>query len=427
MAQSMPYAHAMKTLRHALLALLVLGAARPAYGIPAFARKYGLKCSACHEAVPLLNVLGRAFRDNGYRFNNGKDDAISTDPSYWPIFAWVEENYQYNYAKSSKKTEFNDGQVGPGFAVLGAMGSLGKHISFNVRPIYAGGGGGSSIAFDVAWIRVNRLFDTDALNVRLGQIDLDMPIATASERDFTVNDFVGNLRSLDYAVPGSHGFDLLGNPLGVELSGHDPGSINRYAVTFFSNSNVGSHQLFNAPSVYGRVSHIFQLPGGFLRDFEVGAFGTYATVSFGPDSAVLKPQVRYGGSLDFWLASDALPLHVEAIGFQGRDDHNLIPGATRDALYYGGDVQVDYVPALPFELFARYNLIRNVTQAVPGRPGSFADQNVYLFGIQHLESLTSRFEWGWQLHYALQYDHLQASDGTNNLQHVVWAGLILAF
>jgi hypothetical protein len=91
-------------------------------------------------------------------------------------------------------------------------------------------------------------------------------------------------------------------------------------------------------------------------------------------------------------------------------------------------VQIDYVPAIPFEIFARYNLIRNVTQAVPGRPGSFADQNVYLVGIQHMESLTSRFEWGWQLHYALQYDHLNMSvDGTNNLQHVVWAGLILAF
>jgi len=415
-------------LERLLLGLILLGMARPAYGIPAFARKYGLKCTACHEAVPLLNVFGRAFRDNGYRLNNGKDDAISTDPSYWPIFAWVEENYQYNYARSDKKTEFNNGSVGPGFAILGAMGSLGQHISFNVRPIYAGGGPGSSVAFDAAWIRYNRLFNTDALNVRVGEVDFDMPIATAGERDFTVNDFVGSLKSLDYSVPGSHGFDLLANPMGVELSGHDRGSINRYALTFFSNSAVSSHQIFSTPSVYGHVSHIWQIPGGFLRDFEFGAFGTYATVSVGPDSAALKSQERYGGSVDFWLASDALPLHIEAIAFQGRDDKNIIPGATRDALFDGGDIQIDYVPKLPFELFARYNLVRNVTQAVPGRPGSFADQNVYLFGIQHMESLTSRFEWGWQLHYSMEYDHLNMSvDGTNNLQHVVWAGLILAF
>ena len=40
-------------------------------GIPAFARKYGMKCTACHLAVPLLNSYGQAFRDNGYRMKNG--------------------------------------------------------------------------------------------------------------------------------------------------------------------------------------------------------------------------------------------------------------------------------------------------------------------------------------------------------------------
>jgi len=33
-----------------LVAALFTTTIRPAYGIPAFARKYGLPCSACHEA-----------------------------------------------------------------------------------------------------------------------------------------------------------------------------------------------------------------------------------------------------------------------------------------------------------------------------------------------------------------------------------------
>src|SRR5258708_32152824 len=41
--------------------------------IPAFARKYGMKCSACHLAVPVLNQFGQAFKDNGYRMKNGTD------------------------------------------------------------------------------------------------------------------------------------------------------------------------------------------------------------------------------------------------------------------------------------------------------------------------------------------------------------------
>ncbi len=36
--------------------------------IPVFARKYRTSCSTCHAAAPKLNVLGEAFRLNGYRF-----------------------------------------------------------------------------------------------------------------------------------------------------------------------------------------------------------------------------------------------------------------------------------------------------------------------------------------------------------------------
>jgi hypothetical protein len=417
----------MKTLQRtvfALSALLLLGAARPAYGIPAFARKYGLKCTACHEAWPMLNVFGRAFRDNGYRMNNGKDDAVSTDPSYWPIFAWVEENYQYNYSKSEKATVANGGTVSSGLGVLGAMGTLSPHISFRFVPVFEVGG---SVFLEQAWIRYNRLFDTDALNIRVGGIEFDLPIGTSSERDFNIQ--TGGMSSLSYDVPGvKSSLALIGGPAGIELSGHDRGSTNRYVLFFYNNEGgPGSHTLFNTPSLYAHLSHLFHVSAGPIRDVEIGAFGTYATVDVGPDSAALKPQERYGGALDAWLASDALPLHLEALAFQARDNRNLIPGATRDAVWDGGLVQLDYVPALPVELFARVNLIRNTTQGIPTHTGSFADQTIYLVGIQHTVELTSRFEWGWELYYTYQQDHLRANDGTNLTQHEVWAGLRLAF
>ena len=38
-------------LRTGLLLALCLGLAMPASAIPAFARKYGLRCTACHEAL----------------------------------------------------------------------------------------------------------------------------------------------------------------------------------------------------------------------------------------------------------------------------------------------------------------------------------------------------------------------------------------
>jgi hypothetical protein len=59
-----------------------------AYHIPAFARKYRTSCSTCHTAAPKLNVLGEAFRLNGYRFPENdallrKDDAIPLGAEEW--------------------------------------------------------------------------------------------------------------------------------------------------------------------------------------------------------------------------------------------------------------------------------------------------------------------------------------------------------
>src|SRR5580693_1496170 len=69
---------------------LLLGAALlthvlPAHAIPAFARKYGLPCSACHEAWPMLNNFGQTFKDNGYQLGNDRDAPIYQQPAYWPV------------------------------------------------------------------------------------------------------------------------------------------------------------------------------------------------------------------------------------------------------------------------------------------------------------------------------------------------------
>src|SRR5664280_680425 len=57
----------------------------PAVAVPAFARKYGLPCSACHEAWPKLNNFGQVFKDNGYQLMNDRDAPIYQNPTYFPI------------------------------------------------------------------------------------------------------------------------------------------------------------------------------------------------------------------------------------------------------------------------------------------------------------------------------------------------------
>ena len=61
--------------------------------IPAFARKYGLPCSACHTAWPELNNFGQVFRDNGYQLENERDSPIWQNPSYFPITFRITPNW----------------------------------------------------------------------------------------------------------------------------------------------------------------------------------------------------------------------------------------------------------------------------------------------------------------------------------------------
>ena len=66
----------------AALTLIVLlpSLSQPAQAIPAFARKYGLRCSACHEAWPMLNYFGQKFKDNGYQLMNDRDSPVWQNP-----------------------------------------------------------------------------------------------------------------------------------------------------------------------------------------------------------------------------------------------------------------------------------------------------------------------------------------------------------
>lgn len=63
----------MRTLPYAITAAAALGLVlltpRRAEGIPAFARQYGISCSACHAPAPRLTAFGEAFAANGFRMS----------------------------------------------------------------------------------------------------------------------------------------------------------------------------------------------------------------------------------------------------------------------------------------------------------------------------------------------------------------------
>src|ERR1035437_4404487 len=70
----------------------VLVIPQPAHAIPAFARKYGVKCYACHTIPPALNKNGYMFKRLGYRMP--PDEMDGTKPA--PKITELDKDIKFN-------------------------------------------------------------------------------------------------------------------------------------------------------------------------------------------------------------------------------------------------------------------------------------------------------------------------------------------
>src|SRR6266436_8912824 len=130
-----------------LFLLFFIGStSQPGHAIPAFARKYGLPCSACHIGWPILNNFGLQFRDNGYQLGNDRDSPIYQNPAYFPITFRVTPQWHLESQTNVFVDQTNAEQTvtTTGFDLSGldiwTAGTLYKNISFQVLPSMAEGG-----------------------------------------------------------------------------------------------------------------------------------------------------------------------------------------------------------------------------------------------------------------------------------------------
>ena len=417
---------------------LLLFLPRPAAAVPAFARKYGVRCTVCHEAWPVLNDFGRAFRDNGYRMNLGKDEPSVTDPAYWPVYAVAEPHFGFDLVKShggaGDTTLQKNGQFQTGLAVLGAIGTLGDHASYLVIPVAAVNG--VTLGFPNAAFRFNDLFDSSWLNVRLGNSEPDLPVSRIRDLDLTGL----GLGAYSYHSPGSvSAYDMGGDQLGLEFMGHDRGSRTRYSVSVFNvTGSPEKDTTFSTPGVYGHVTHKFTLNDGPLTGIEIGGFASYATwpagfpaPAGGASGAVgltdRKASTKYGGEVHGGFGPDALPVHAIFTWLQGRDNQGLVPGGVRDGVFNGGFLEVIANPRLPLVVFGRFDFVRNQDQAVPTRPSDFNDQTAYSIGVKHTFEYTTRAEYALVVNYSLSQMKQGAPDGSDLTHHSLWSGIMIAF
>jgi hypothetical protein len=438
-----------------VLSLGLLIAPQPASGIPAFARKYGLRCTACHEAWPALNDFGRAFRDNGYQLMLGKDDPTTTPPGYWPVAIRITPHYEYDETTNQPTDQGNKNLHSGSIADIGidllTAGTLADNVSFLVVP--TGFTSGDGVTLESAWVRFDNLLGSSWLNLKLGKHEVDLP--RSAHRPW-------NLSSTGYLIYGYHSpgaaslYDLGENQRGIEWVGHDRGSLNRIAISFFNvNDSPGSRNAWDTPGIYAHATHEWLFDSYVLSEAKIGVFGAYTTwpttsftgaapagiraqravrfplqASGEPIAGTggnLKNSTKYGFEGHLWFGSNVTPLHVLLVYAHGEDDKEIIEGATRNGTFNGGFLELGYTPTIKLTFFGRYDLIRNQTQAIPDTPKNFNDEDAVTAGIRYTLNFNNRAEYALHAEYSTMRTKGAAENGSDVRANTLFLGVDFAY
>jgi hypothetical protein len=421
----------------AALTMAMLLTPPPARAIPAFARKYGLRCTACHEAWPKLNDFGRAFRDNGYQMLLGKDDAVTATPGYWPVSIRITPHYEWNEVTNQLtdqgvKRLRTGGVAGIGMDLLTA-GTLANNVSFLVVP--TGFAPDGVVSLESAWVRLDNLFGASWANLKIGKHEVDLP--ASAHRPW-------NLSSTGYLIYGFHAsgsassYDMGTNQRGIEYMGHDRGSINRVSVSFFDiEDSPGSRHVFDTPGVYAHATHEWTFDDSPISEAKLGVFGSYTswpTTFFTSDGEPipgtggnLEPSTKYGLEGQIWLGPPATPFHAILVFAHGQDSRALISDATRDGTFNGGFLELGYSLNLKTLIFGRYDICTNSRQGVADAPTNLNDQDAYTVGVRRTFSFTNRSEYALHVEYTSLRTRGAGADGLDTRSNTFFVGVDFAY
>lgn len=190
--------------------LTILSIAPSGKAIPAFSRKYQTSCTTCHNNYPELNDFGLAFKKRGFKFPTDDETFVKQEPVLLgskaqkeafpeavypgeipgtiPIAFRYSGNFNWNASQPPTVEALayvprTDLFVPNTFTIISA-GSLGQNFSFWIDDDINAGGSGANGGMGDGYLKYNdigRVFHLpkDALNVRFGQFELDIPFTQA--------------------------------------------------------------------------------------------------------------------------------------------------------------------------------------------------------------------------------------------------------
>jgi len=424
-----------------VLAAVVITCSPSANALPAFARKYGLRCSACHESWPMLNYFGQKFKDNGYQLMNDRDAPIWQNPSYWPVtFRMTPLWHRVSTGKVPIDTYSGGvitGQViqrvtSSGFDLSGldfhTGGTLEKNFSFYLLP---SSNNTASFHFETVMARLDNLFGSPWLNIKMGKFELDNLLSEKRILTLTGNGGIYQLYHFTpltaAGVPDGNIWGKMGdNQLGAELMGHSWNDRTRYSVALLSTNDgtpglpygnaytgfVAASQAFDAGkagvqrvgfyAMVGQGPTAFLTSGGtplgsaaignksFSREGFVGQFyygehvGVQVVTQHGQDSAWFGQ--GYG---DF----------IDTVAPNNNTTGTTLPPGSRAPTWNGVLIEPHYIYSPQLIFIGRFETIRMSQQASPGMPSNLGNISTYTVGYRYNPFMTSRAGFAWHNEY----------------------------
>ncbi len=449
------------------LIYLLLGASQTASALPAFARKYGLRCSACHESWPALNNFGLKFKDNGYQLMNDRDAPIWQNPGYWPVTFRITPIW-HRVSSLNQVDTYTPGNPIPtgstvqrisssGFDLSGldfhTGGTLEKNFSFYVLP---SSDPTATFHFETAMARVDNIGNSPWLNIKLGKFELNNLLS--EKRILTLTGNGGVYQTYHFSPVGDGNiFGQMGdNQIGVEYLGHSADDRTRISAALLSSndgnvglitgansysgfftfdqavdfgklgvSRFGAYAFVGEAATYYPTSGQVPIPGSGIGNKGFSRVGFTGQFYFGPHFDVNF--VTQHGEDNAWFGQGyGIAINPDGNGTatctmpppNSNCPPNNIPGVavlppgSRSPIWNGYTVEARYVYSPQLIFIGRFEAERMQQQATPGTAPSLGNITNYVIGYRYNPFMTSRA--GFAYHGEFNLLHQDGTGPTNS-------------
>ena len=424
----------------------------PSFGVnalPAFARKYGMPCSSCHEAWPKLSPFGQSFKDNGYQMGNDKDAPVYQQPSYWPVTFRITPNWH----RESLGSQAVDGPVVNGTTTtveqritthgfdwsgldFHAAGTIAKNVSFYVLPASDSSG---AFHFEAVWARLDNLLGSSWLNIKFGKFELDN--LHSEKRILTLTSISGSYQNYHFQ-PASESLSPLGipfvvgigdNQVGAEWMGHSKNDRTRISAALLSASDGqfnlptsrGYNGFFAASQAFEVGSLGLQRVGGFAYIGQAPTYFQFNSSGAGIAGTGVGNKGYYrAGLIGMWYIKK---LDLTTIYFHGRDSAFLgtgtraidpLPTGAQAPTWNGGLIETHYNLNPQLVLINRVETVRMSRQALPSLKSNLGDTDVATIGFRYYPFISSRAGFAFHNEFSLLRKRglspVNATDQTNS-------------